>query len=45
MKHYFRYRYLLAASLNFGLKLHLFYLRHSPRNIPKFKVIGATLSA
>ena len=45
MKHYLRSRYLLAASLNFGLKLHLFYLRHSPRNFPKFKVIGAKLSA
>lgn len=45
MKHYFRSRYLLAATLNFGLKLHLFYLRHWPRNFPKFKVIVVKPSA
>lgn len=41
MKHYVRYRYWLAALLNFGLQLQLVYLRHAPRNFPKFKAIGA----
>ncbi len=44
MNHYFRYRSLLAATLNFGLKLHLLYLRHTARPFPKFKVLGAKAS-
>ncbi|HEX4945112.1 MAG TPA: hypothetical protein VFZ34_00425 [Blastocatellia bacterium] len=45
MKHYLRFRYLLAALLNFGLKMHLFYLQHTPRNLPRFKVIAGKASA
>ena len=44
MNHYFRYRSLLAATLNFGLKLHLLYLRHAPHSLPKFKVMGEKAS-
>lgn len=45
MKHYFRYRYVLAALLNLGLKLPLLYRRHERRNLPTFKVIGEKVSA
>lgn len=45
MKHYVRYRYWLAALLNFGLKLQLVWLRHAPRNFPKLKVFGVKQSA
>ncbi len=44
MNHYFRYRSLLAATLNFGLKLHLLYLRHAPCTFPKFKMVGEKAS-
>jgi hypothetical protein len=44
MKHYFRYRYWLAASLNFGLKLQLLYRRHARHDLPTFKVIGEKVS-
>lgn len=45
MKHYFRYRYALAAMLNFGLKLQLLSRRHERRNLLPFKVMKEKVSA
>lgn len=46
MKYYIRPRYLLAALLNFGLKMQLIYLRSaSARKLPRYQPLVEKVSA